>query len=414
MRPENDYWYIKNKAYDFSKFEHPGGPIAIALGRGRDTTELFYSYHPLSSKAEQMLKKYEVVPTLPLKDGANLLFDWTNESPFYTELKQEVKKVLGNNYKAPLVRWLHLLLMGILTVIFYAYFVQGYWWALFAAPFMWWILAVNSFHDASHFALSRDWRVNALFTYISPWFSSPFTWYHQHVIGHHCYTNIHKEDPDLHHSARLWRYTRRSRWMKHYKWQCYYFIFIWTLITASLAFLIDGLFCVSGYYHGIVKMMKISKTRFAAHLFGRALTLYLVVLWPFFYFDSMLKAYIWAVVPNLIFGLCFSLSSQLSHLTGDNIDQFDKAWHKHQVLCSHTFCPDSLFWFTFTGGLSLQIEHHLFPGVNHWHLRTIQPLVQRICEKHGIQYTRSNTISEAFSKHVALLDELSREDVKTK
>lgn len=406
----DNYWFINNKAYDFSKFEHPGGPIALALGKGRDATELFYSYHPLTSKAEQMLAKYQVKPEVNFKDGALPLFDWSpkDESSFVSELKRRVKSELGTHTKASTERWLQIVVMFAFVVITTYYYVLGHWWALFAAPLCHWVLGVNTFHDASHFALSTDWRVNAIFCYNSPWFSSPFTWYHQHIIGHHCYTNVHKLDPDLHHSARFWRYTRRSRYFAHYKYQCYYLVLVWSIITYALAFVIDGLFFFYGAYHGIIKMMKVSRTRKIMHLLGRVFTFVYLFVWQFFVYDSIVKAALWGLVPNAIFGLCFSLSSQLSHLTPDTLEAFDKDWYKHQVKTSHTFCPKSLFWFFFTGGLSLQIEHHLFPGVNHWHLRRIQPIVQQVCEKHGVNYTLSNTINEALAKHMALLDELSR------
>jgi len=403
-----DYWFINNKAYDLTKFEHPGGPVALGLGRGRDATQLFYSYHPFSlNKAEAILRKYEV-KSIPEDQVAHTkLFDWHTKSDFFEQLRREVKKALPKDVKAPFERWVQIGIMAVVSIIFSYYYILGHWWALIAAPLSMWVLGVNTFHDASHFALSNDWRINAFFTYPFPWFSSPFTWYHQHVIGHHCYTNVHKEDPDLHHSARLWRYTRRSRWFSHYKWQCYYLFLVWMMITTSLAFIIDALFFLKGSYHGVVKMMRITRTRFWAHVLGRLIALVVVFLWPYFVYESMWKAYIWSVVPNMIFGLSFSLSSQLSHLTNENIDEFSSEWHKHQVMTSHTFCPDSLFWFFFTGGLSLQIEHHLFPGVNHWHLRTIQPIVQRVCQEHGINYTMSSTMTEAFQKHMTLLDELS-------
>ncbi len=71
------------------------------------------------------------------------------------------------------------------------------------APFLVWTFGVNTFHDASHFAVSRNWlvsitrliiimsnisyviisQVNVMFTYAFPWFSSPVTWYYQHVVG---------------------------------------------------------------------------------------------------------------------------------------------------------------------------------------------------------------------------------------
>ena len=49
-----------------------------------------------------------------------------------------------------------------------------------------------------------------------------------------------------------------------------------------------------------------------------------------------------------------------------------------------------------SGGLNLQIEHHLLPGVNHCHLRALQPLVAACAARHGVPYLRSRTIAEAF------------------
>jgi fatty acid desaturase len=80
--------------------------------------------------------------------------------------------------------------------------------------------------------------------------------------------------------------------------------------------------------------------------------------------------------------------------------RIERDWYKHQVTTSHTFAPKSLICFIFTGGLNLQIEHHLFPGLNSWHLRIIQPVVQEVCEKHSVPYNLSNTLLGALSKHL--------------
>jgi delta11-fatty-acid desaturase len=110
------------------------------------------------------------------------------------------------------------------------------------------VLGVNVFHDGSHFALSRNWIVNAAATYYGFYFSSPLEWYHQHVIGHHAYVffspqakkkkkkeggdwrinmsgvffllvvvlcsypNVPKRDPDLHHDNMMERHTSTLRW----------------------------------------------------------------------------------------------------------------------------------------------------------------------------------------------------------
>ena len=50
----------------------------------------------------------------------------------------------------------------------------------------------------------------------------------------------------------------------------------------------------------------------------------------------------------------------------------DRRWYRHQVMTSQTIAPQSMLMGYLTGGLNLQIEHHLFPGINHCHLRAMQ------------------------------------------
>jgi cytochrome b involved in lipid metabolism len=56
-------WMVHGKKFNLTKFvdNHPGGTRTINMGRGRDCTELFESYHPHGDKQWATLKKYEVV-----------------------------------------------------------------------------------------------------------------------------------------------------------------------------------------------------------------------------------------------------------------------------------------------------------------------------------------------------------------
>lgn len=66
-------------------------------------------------------------------------------------------------------------------------FLRGDWWTLIVTPQLAWVIISNYWHDGLHFSLSTDWRINATLPYLFPWLSSPWMWYHQHVIGHHAY-----------------------------------------------------------------------------------------------------------------------------------------------------------------------------------------------------------------------------------
>ena len=79
--------------------------------------------------------------------------------------------------KATPTRWVELFVLAALFVSTLPAFFRGELWTLLATPITYWLLGVNTFHDGSHFAISRNWRVNHMATYIGWWFSSPLVWF---------------------------------------------------------------------------------------------------------------------------------------------------------------------------------------------------------------------------------------------
>ncbi|NEJ84006.1 hypothetical protein GR268_47070, partial [Rhizobium leguminosarum] len=62
-------------------------------------------------------------------------------------------------------------------------------------------------------------------------------------------------------------------------------------------------------------------------------------------------------------------------------------WGAHQVRASHNYSADSLLSLHFSGGLNLQIEHHLFPSVSHVHYPAISKIVRETCAEFNLPYT---------------------------
>ena len=61
-------------------------------------------------------------------------------------------------------------------------------------------------------------------------------------------------------------------------------------------------------------------------------------------------------------------------------------------------------WLCFmNGGLNYQIEHHLFPRIQHTHYPYIAPIVKKYCEDKNIPYVHFPTILANFSSCVAHL-----------
>lgn len=55
----------------------------------------------------------------------------------------------------------------------------------------------------------------------------------------------------------------------------------------------------------------------------------------------------------------------------------------------------------------MQIEHHLFPSVNHCHLHKLQPVVRELCKKHGVPYNVSPSLFEAVKAYIRHLEDYS-------
>lgn len=433
-----DYLQIHNKWYDVTDFKHPGGPVSIGLGLGRDATALFEAHHPFTqrSKLKAYLQKYEVpeseVKKLNLrtfeqksKRGQVEIFDWgtggidREQDPFEKEVKEEVYNYFkaesekrGITFmqaiKATPFRWFTVFSLMLLTALTIPFFVTGSWWTLFVTPALFWLVAAHTSHDTMHFACSTDWRINWILQFTAPFTSSPFMWYHQHVIGHHAYPNVAFKDPDIAHAPSLMRVHESISWKKSHTYQLITTPIIWTLGATLYMTLVPIKAILKGTFNSAVPLKYMSRNDLIKHLLGRVLTAASLWTWPWFVFPVW-QALIWCFVPMFVHSLCFMASTQLNHLTPVNAFSSDSNYYKHQVVTSHSFGPESKLLFFFTGGLNLQIEHHLFPTVNHCHLPALHYIIKTACANHNVPYHRSEGFNEAIGKYVDHLRFMARD-----
>ena len=438
----NTVSYIHGVWYDFTKFKHPGGPVALSLALHRDASALFEAHHPFTSRSKlrAVLKKYEITPGSEreaalsksgiLAENGPDPYTWDHKDvtghskpgedvdAFEVELKEMVRvyfageaKRRGVSFlqatKATPWRWCE---VGMLAALYFSTvpgLVRGEWWALFVSPLMAWVWLANMYHDACHFSLSTTWWVNAALPYTTPWLCSPTTWYHQHVVGHHAYPNIGRMDPDLAHAPQLLRHHESIRWRDSHVGQesTARTMFIWVVATLGMQVLSDMRMVSQGIYNKVVPMVRLSKARIAAHVFGRAYFLAVTFVWPFVVFvhqrevPDYRRAVLFSFVPMMIFSLLFMACSQVNHLTPNTTHGQSKNYFRHQVQTAQDFMVHSTLAFWMSGGLNLQIEHHLFPSVCHCHLRTLQPMVADMCKKHGVGYHTAPNWIVAYRQH---------------
>ena len=421
---------VHDKYYDFTDFKHPGGAIALSLTYGRDATELFESMHQFSDKTKMaaILQKYEVDIKEIEKENmieSNGIYNWneTNTCAFTKELHEIADMLLIPGHtkseaielgliKINLIKILEVTFFFLLTVSQYYYFFSGRYFSVLTFPTALWMFTVNVFHDGSHFALSKYPVVNHLFTETALLFSTPYTWYHQHIIGHHCFPNVIGKDPDLYHSTKFTRHSKDIRVRKSHSSQPYTFPLLW-IVGVPLGLVLRG--CLESLagkpYNKVVKLIPDE----AAHVISRrsiiprlAAIVALMFVAPFCYHGLTLKGLVFAILPYLVYSLHFMTCSQINHFTPECDDQISNNFYIQQIITGHNVAPESYLLYLYTGGLNLQIEHHLFPSVNHCHLPRLAPYVKALCAKHNIHYNVSPGMISAVTKYVMHLSKFAK------
>jgi linoleoyl-CoA desaturase len=105
-------------------------------------------------------------------------------------------------------------------------------------------------------------------------------------------------------------------------------------------------------------------------------------------------------------GLFISIVFQLAHVV-EGVDNpivvegnvIKEEWARHEIQTTANFATHNRLVNWYCGGLNFQIEHHLFPGINHIHYSRMSPVVKEMCKKFGIVYNEKPTIAIALKSH---------------
>jgi fatty acid desaturase len=103
-------------------------------------------------------------------------------------------------------------------------------------------------------------------------------------------------------------------------------------------------------------------------------------------------------IYRVVQSACYMVNTQITHLHEDCM-VVDNDWYAHQVRTASDHSLQSTLGELWAGGLNYQIEHHLFPNVSHWHHPNMQPIVQRVSEKHGVAYKAFAGYTDAFHSY---------------
>jgi len=424
-------WVIHGVEFDLSDFvqRHPGGVEAIELGRGRDCTAMFESYHPFTDKHWDILVKY-APPGVDMKQ-----LKLASTDPFYESLKRRAYDLLRQNGVNPeshrgatTGRAIYYLLIFIGLLISAGFHVKGYLVGSFVFSIFAWLIGALG-HDAGHRAVSRKAWINDVCLWGISTLCNPIMWQHQHTFAHHSHTNDFHQDPDLHHFQRLLRVHHRFKYESIYAYQRnrIYVIFSYALVVFGTCLWIPIQFLRDGTLYGIVdftnKNSLQARVSSLAHVVGYTS---IILIAPFFHVGA-LKATACGVIHMATAGLLFAFFSQINHvnevsfsrqaivlpdskpdISSSNTDTRGSSWAMNQILSSNNFASSSLFWHIFSNGLNMQIEHHLFPGLNHCHLHLVKRAVEDTCREHSLEYKEYESFGLIFEATMEWLDVLSK------
>lgn len=445
-------WIIHGKKYDLSAWvkDHPGGERAIELGRNRDCTGLFESYHIFADRAklEKILAQFEIrdeaAPEVvaddvwaeavgtrggPRPGEASAAEVKSKANPtglvFNDAFHEDVKELVTSHYQKSgckkMKTWVGcFMVLLVCAEVYVAYmFLKGSTIAVFLLPTIGWMLCSNLAHDGSHFAVSERPWINMLASYAGmPLFFNATCWHIQHVVQHHVYTND-ENDVDLYHFLPVCRTSRFTKWASQYHFQWLAIFFVLPTSVGHLIYIVPldlltkqvDLMTGKRRYsecQNLEDFVARNSLQMVAEL-SSALIFFVVNV----YFQGFVEGLRRMFMVYSIASFWFIVITQGAHLQQEcMVGKEDKyqSWAKRQSATSVNFRPDSYFWLLFTGALNMQSLHHVVPCVGSSQLIDIYPEYKELCTKHGVPLKEVKSLLEFFKGFLGWIRELAHNE----
>jgi len=435
---------VRGKVYDVTKWleNHPGGKEILLLAAGRDITLAFDSYHPFSTKAESVLKKYEIGEVVDTEYPT-----YKPDSGFYKECAKRVKKYFEETKQNPKNPWpgiwRMILVFAVATFSFIVMSGISFTYKGIEIPeFTYWVrfLAAGIFgvcqalpllhvmHDSSHLAFGNSelwWKIAGRFC--MDWYAGAnmTSWHNQHVIGHHIYTNVFEADPDLPEKVENdpRRLVPRQKYQSLYKWQYLYLPPLYGIL--GLKFRFQDLFETYGaHINGPVRVNPIPLSQWAEMIITKIFWATYRIILPLtltniFKYESLAMYLTFFFVAEFMTGYFLAFNFQVSHVSTEcdypngeeKTDEISDEWAVSQVRACVDYSHDNYLTTFFCGALNYQVTHHLFPTVSQYHYPAIAKIIKEVCKEYDVEYKVLPDFKSAFYAHVKHLYNLGQDGV---
>ena len=276
-------------------------------------------------------------------------------------------------------------------------------------------VGMNVMHDANHGAYSSKKWINKVMggsMYILA--GNVYNWQVQHNVLHHTYTNIHGHDEDME-AGRILRFSKHSQWKRFHKFQHYYSIFFYGLLTINWVLTSDFM-QTKRYLSQKLAYGKLPKpiTQWSTLIITKLIYAGIWIVVPILFFNlAWWKILIGFFIMHYVAGLILSIVFQLAHIVEetemplpDASGSMKNTWAIHQLFTTVNFSTNNKLMNWFTGGLNHQVEHHIFPNISHVHYSRISKIVKETALEFNLPYHEYKTTRKAVIAHFRHLREM--------
>jgi fatty acid desaturase len=414
------YTRIEGAYYEISSIvaSHPGGQI-IEAAVGIDATCLFATHHSMcvsggdkvarawlakcrlrAGSAEESAAKSAVLSSVAYERSA-----------LYDELVAEIKPHVDRRQGTVLFGLEAAFWIAVLIGASYVRLTQSAVWAAALTPLAAVMVALGTMHEATHGGTSSkglNWLLNLFAVALGT--GGTQRWRFSHT-RHHALTNDPHGDPDVFPLEKFIRYLPSVPLAWYHRYQG---VYAWLAYSMSAHVFSLEAFSANAHptYKELVYIPAVHGSRVLLERLCGVVAFALRVGLPLYMctWRSLLVCELMVLLCGLFMGCVF----QVNHWTARLVNGMPAAEAKHgadwaalQITSSNDFAVDSVFWTHVTGGLNYQIEHHLFPTLNHWHYPTVGKALRALCQRRNIAISEYATLGEALLDHQRLLEQLS-------
>lgn len=422
------YLIIRGNAYDVTGFDHPGGLHMLDVGIGRDATILFEYSHLRSEKAEAILKTLpKYTPDQIRKTGYELGEEEKWPTPSQSELyqtlrkrvREEIIKPLGRDGEkgynsvrgVPLWYFLPVIITWIVCALWFVSYPSIWSGTCLGLALCW--VGTGIQHTANHGGLLKDTKWEYMLGLLDDIAvgGSSLCWRYHHNVTHHAYCNDVDLDPDTYTSFPLIRLDSSQKLHAYHRYQWLYgpisFCFLWISIQlADLQQLLAGAF-----YD--VKFNGTGSVEIVWNVLLKVIHFWWIVVLPYQCHGINVMLYPWMAcfgVGGFVLASMFIVSHNVDEAKLQNSPEVKGCWATLQILSSTSW--GGVIGCFFSGGLSLQIEHHLFPCMPHHLYPAIQVIVKDECKKRNIHYAAYGTLFSNWIAHIKFLYHMGQAPTK--